>query len=155
MIEFVKPTMEQLSFRQQMLSDEETMAFNRKWGGTVAFPRENWAGWYDRWMLQTEKQRFYRYILAHDLDCFVGEAAWHFSEADGGYFIDILIHSRYRGRGYGSQALALLCRYAKEQGLDELRDSIALDNPSVALFLRQGFVELWRDEDRILVAKKL
>ena len=38
MIRFHKPLLEELSFRQQLLSDEQTMAYNARWGGAVGFP---------------------------------------------------------------------------------------------------------------------
>lgn len=153
MIEFLIPSLEQLEFRQSLLNDAETMAFNQKWGGVVGFPRQKWASWYERWILNAEQEKFYRYVFASEQHCFVGEAAWHFSREDGAYLIDILIHSQYRGRGYGGQTLDLLCRRAREQGIAELRDGIALDNPSVHMFLKNGFTELWRDQERIMVSK--
>ena len=44
MIEFYRPYMEELGFRQQLLADLETMSFNP--GGTIVFPEEKWAEWY-------------------------------------------------------------------------------------------------------------
>lgn len=35
MLELIKPTLEQLSFKQELLSDEKTMSFNHKYGGTM------------------------------------------------------------------------------------------------------------------------
>lgn len=155
MIVFVIPTMEQLNFRQRLLSDEKTMAFNQKWGGAVGFPLQKWSAWYEKWVLNGGQEHFYRYVFAPELNCFVGEAAWHFDRQERAYLADILIHSQYRGRGYGGQALDLLCRQAKERGIKELRDHIALDNPSIALFLKKGFTKLWQDQDGIMVGKAL
>ena len=50
MIRFHKPLLEELRFRQQLLSDEQTMAYNARWGGAVGFPQERWADWYRRWV---------------------------------------------------------------------------------------------------------
>ena len=155
MIQFVIPSLEQLSFRQQLLSDEETMAFNQKWGGAVCFPQQKWSVWYQKWVLDAGRERFYRYLFAPELDCFVGEAAWHFSQEEQAYLTDILVYSRYRDRGYGGQALDLLCLQAREQGIAELRDGVALDNPSIQMFLKKGFVELWRDQEKIMMCKRL
>ena len=33
------PTLEDLWFRQRMLEDPETMAYNHAWGGTIPWPR--------------------------------------------------------------------------------------------------------------------
>ena len=40
-------------------------------------------------------------------------------------------------------------------GVPRLMDNIALDNPSVSLFLKAGFREIGRNETYILVAKDL
>ena len=39
------PSLEDLWFRQKMMADEETMAYNHAWGGTTPFPKEVWHGW--------------------------------------------------------------------------------------------------------------
>ena len=67
----------------------------------------------------------------------------------------ILIYSKYRKNGYGSEALALLCSAAKNNGISVLYDDIAIDNPAVTLFLKHGFVEESRTEEIILLKKEL
>ena len=49
----------------------------------------------------------------------------------------------------------LLCETAKNNGLKELYDDIAIDNPSVAVFLKCGFKEVLRTNEYILVKKDL
>ena len=36
------PKFEDLWFRQTMMADPETMAYNHAWGGTIPFPEEHW-----------------------------------------------------------------------------------------------------------------
>ena len=91
MIRFHKPLLEELSFRHQLLSDEQTTAYN----------------------------------------------------------------SRYRGRGYGTQGLQLLCEQGRRDGLEALYDDIADDNPSLFLFLKNGFERVRDTEEGILVKKVL
>ena len=43
-----------LWFRRDMLADEETMAYNHAWGGTIPFPEERWGDWYARWVERPE-----------------------------------------------------------------------------------------------------
>lgn len=148
------PRLEELGFKQALLADEQTMTYNHAYGGTIAFPREAWQGWYDRWILQGGKQRFYRYLMDPELG-FVGEIAFHLDPETGRYLADVLIKAEYRGRGFGSQGLALLCRLAKEKGIDVLYDDIAIDNPAVGLFLRMGFAEEARTEEYVLVSRRL
>lgn len=152
MLTLYRPALEELSFRQALLGDGATMAYNHAWGGTIVFPRERWPDWYRRWV-EVPDRRFYRYL--RDADAFVGEAAYHFDGELDGYVCDVIVHAAHRWNGYGGQGLELLCGAAKENGVDRLYDNIALDNPSVALFLRHGFWEIKRTEEYVLVARDL
>ena len=53
MIEQYKPELKDLWFRKKMLEDEETMTYNKAWGGTIPFPEEDWKEWYDHWIGMT------------------------------------------------------------------------------------------------------
>ncbi len=148
------PSLEELWFKQEMLKDPSTMAYNRAWGGTIAFPRERWSGWYDLWIADFSSKRFYRY-LRDSAGLFVGEVAYHFDEARGLYLADVLVHAPYRSRGYGRAGLRLLCAAAKVNGVKVLHDDIAADNPAVSLFLEEGFIEVTRTSGAILLKKEL
>lgn len=151
-IDLYKPELDELWFRQKLLSDSDTMSYNKKWGGTISFPREKWDDWYRRWVIQHENKRFYRYLTAENT--FVGETAYHYDDTRDIFLCDIIVLGEYRGRGYGTKGLRLLCKAAKENGIDALYDDIAADNPSVKLFLDSGFtVECQTDE--IVTVKKL
>lgn len=129
------------------------MSYNHAYGGTIDFPQEKWAGWYQRWLGAPEGKRFYRYILADGE--FVGEAAYYYDEDRDCTIADVIVLSAHRGKGYGKAALLRLCEAAKENGVTELYDDIAIDNPSVSLFLRCGFTEAWRNDEVIMVKKNL
>ena len=149
-----KPELRELAFRRSLLEDPETMAFNRAWGGTIPFPEERWADWYRRWV-EVPDRRFYRLLLDRTAGKFVGEVSFHWDGELGEYLCDVLIAAAFRGRGYGRQGLELLCGAAGASGVKTLCDNIALDNPSVRLFLRSGFRERYRNETFILVVKEL
>ncbi len=151
-ITLYSPALEELSFRRALLSDPDTMAYNHAYGGTIDFPPERWADWHRRWVEDPEG-RFYRYLRS--AEGFVGEAAYHFDGELGGFLCDVIVHASHRGRGYGGQGLELLCQAAGENGVERLYDDIALDNPSVGLFLRHGFREVKRTEAYVLVARDL
>lgn len=153
-IQLYRPAPEELWFRQRLLGDPETMAYNRAYGGTIPFPRERWAPWYERWVERPEG-RFYRYLREFSGGRFVGEAAYHWDEELGEFICDVIVEARYRGRGYGRQGLALLCEAARERGVVRLCDNIALDNPSVSLFLSMGFRERLRNGEYVLVERAL
>ena len=154
MIEIYRPEYRDLWFRQAMLADEATMSYNHAWGGTIPFPEERWKEWYDHWIGQPEEKRFYRYVRNED-GTFVGEIAYHYDEEFEGYMANVIIFAEYRGRGYGGQALDALCAAAKANGVRLLYDDIAADNPAVGMFLRHGFAESGRTEEKIILAKAL
>ena len=148
------PQPEDLWFREALLADPDTMSYNSAWGGTVAFPREKWGEWYERWIGRPDKC-FYRYVAAGKSRSFVGEAAWHYEEGRGIYLTDVIILSKCRGRGYGRAGLELLCEAAREAGIRELYDEIAAGNPGIALFLECGFREECRTDGTVTVKKIL
>ena len=154
-IALYRPLLKELSFRQSLLSDPATMSYNHAWGGTISFPPERWAEWYERWVAYGSAERFYRYLWDEGAGCFVGEVSYHWDDGFGAYICDIIVAASCRGRGIGAQGLALLCQAAKANGVDRLCDDIAADNPSVQLFLRAGFREISRNETYVLVEKKL
>ena len=155
MLSLYKPACEELWFKQALLSDPATMSYNNAWGGVISFPREKWQTWYDVWFGEPEDQRFYRYLSDPAIDQFVGETAWHFDSARQIYLCDVIVHAKYRGRGYGAEGLSLLCKAAKEKGIDALYDDIAADNPSVQLFLAHGFSVHHRTDDIVTVERIL
>lgn len=147
--------MEELAFRRELLADPDTMAYNHAYGGTIDFPPERWADWYARWVVDGAGERFYRYLRRESDGAPAGEAAYHYDGALGEYLCDVLVAASYRGRGFGRQGLELLCAAARENGVKRLVDNIAIDNPSVGLFLSVGFRERLRNDEYILVEKEL
>ena len=153
MLEPITPTLEDLWFRESLMADEETMSYNHAWGGTIPFPKERWADWYDHWIVNHEDQRFYRYLK--DENGFVGEIAYHYDPEYEGFVADVIVYAKYRGKGYGAAGLALLCAAAKERGITVLYDDIAIDNPAIRMFLKQGFYEDCRTAEKIILKKDL
>ena len=101
-VSFYKPKLEDLWFRQAIMSDPETMSYNQAWGGTIPFPREKWADWYDYWIASPNK-RFYRYITTGKSRSFVGEAAYHYDSEYDGYVANVIVFSKDRGKGSKDQ----------------------------------------------------
>ena len=154
MLTLYEPTYEDLWFRQKMLADEETMSYNHAWGGTIPWPKEKWAGWYDAWIVNHAGKRYYRYLKNKD-GHFVGEIAYHYDAAMKHETANVIIYAPCRRKGYGGEALDLLCAAAKSNGVSVLYDDIAIDNPAVRLFLKHGFTEECRTEEIIYLRKNL
>lgn len=153
-LEAYEPKLEDLWFRQSMLEDEETMSYNKAWGGIIPFPKEDWEEWFNHWVISHDHKRYYRYLKNED-GVFVGEIAYHYDSNYDGYMVNIIVHSQYRHQGYGALGLELLCNAAKENGIASLFDDIAIDNPAINLFLKFGFKEQYRTNDIILLKKVL
>lgn len=154
MIKAYIPKYEDLWFRQELLADPETMAYNHAWGGTVSFPEEKWDSWYNKWIVNAQG-RFYRYLVSDENDEFVGEIAYHYDKDREINIADIIVLAKYRGKGFGNRGLELLCDFAKGNGIDTLYDDIAIDNSSVKLFLKNGFYEEYRTDEFIMLKKDL
>ena len=155
MLELYKPEIKDLWFKQKLLGDEETMSYNRKYGGTIAFPEERWPGWYESWLNGQEDRRFYRYLKESEGGYFVGEAAYHFDEKLNEHLCDIIVMDKYRHKGYGTKGLELLCEAAWKNGLKVLCDNIAIGSPAIGLFIRNGFKEEYRTREYVMLKKTL
>lgn len=153
-LKVVIPKYEELWFRQKMLADPETMSYNHAWGGTISFPESAWEGWYRHWVTDHRGKRWYRY-LKNGKGNFIGEIAYHFDEKSRIHLADVIVYSPYRGKGYGSRALDMLCGAARKNGVRFLYDDIAIDNPAISLFLKQGFTEEYRTDEIIMLKKEL
>lgn len=149
------PKLDELKFRQALLADPETMAYNHSYGGTISFPRERWADWYARWVEEETGSRYYRYLRREKDGMLVGETAYHYDDEFGEYVCDILVAAQHRGQGFGRQSLELLCQAARANGVKRLADNIAIDNPSAGLFRKAGFREWLRTDEYILMGKEL
>lgn len=85
---------------------------------------------------------------------FVGEIAYHYDNERNILICSIIVYAKYRGNGYGTQGLQLLCKAAKENGITELYDDISSNNPAVKLFLNNGF-EIDHSTNDIITVKKI
>ena len=155
MLSLYRPQLDDLWFRQALLADPDTMSYNAKWGGAISFPREKWRDWYRRWLVEHEGKRFYRYLLSTEANGFVGEVAYHYDDSQGIFLCDVIVHARHRKNGYGTEGLQLLCEAARENGVAALHDHIAPGNPSLQLFLRNGFAIDFQTEDGVMVGRAL
>lgn len=153
MLHLYVPELEDLWFRERMLADAQTMAYNHSYGGTIPFPPERWEQWYRRWVCPGDGKRFYRYL--RDGEDFTGEVSYHFDSEAGIYLTDVLIDARFRRQGFGKRGLLLLCEAARANGIETLYDHIAIDNGAVKLFLECGFTEIGRSKEAVCVKKDL
>ena len=154
MLTLVKPNIDDLWFREKLMADEDTMSYNAKWGGTIPFPKEEWESWYDAWVKNPDNRRYYRYLMNSDNE-YVGEIAYHYDRQRDIYICDVIILSKYRNQGYGTEGIQQLCKAAKTNGISVLYDDIAADNPPYKLFLKNGFKIEYQNEEVVMVKRDL
>lgn len=157
------PTIEELDYRKKILSDEDTMSYNKgceefqgynPYTGCIDFNEGKWSQWFSKWITK-DKERYYSYIIKCPENIPVGEVALRYDELQKGYCVSIIIEHKYRGCGYSEEALNLLLEVA----FNELKAEKVFDNfpqertSSEKIFKKVGFkrtsleiVELMRED---------
>ena len=152
MLRLILPDRRCCAFRQTLMADPATMAYNAPWfppDGTIPFPEEAWDAFLTAW--QGREPEAFLGFLENEGGMLVGEVNWH----DYGRAMGIVIKAEHRGRGYGGQGLALLKQRAfahpeipyLENNFESARDH------ALALHLRAGFIPTGRDLDGYLVLR--
>lgn len=152
MLTVVEPTRENLSFRQAMMADPATMAYNAPWfppDGCIPFPVEEWDEWLAKWTGH-EPERFCGF-LADETGELVGEICWHGYGAGMG----IVICAAHRRKGYGEEGLRLLLdRAFSHPEITSLTNEFENDrDPAMALHLKLGFVPVSEDNGVITLKR--
>ncbi len=120
------PMVEELSFIQTLWNDPETMALV---GGPCSMTDEQMRAWYARMVTPGEGTDLYLLIFSEE-DEPIGEVSFHrldreTMQAD----FNIKVLASQRGKGYGSEAIALMLEYFfVDLGGETMIDDLALDN---------------------------
>lgn len=161
-LELFVPEREDLWFRRELLSDPETMGYNAGYDlhfpgydretGCIAFPEENWDGWYHRW-IGREPERWYAYLRRKGDGTFLGEVNLYRSGEPGWYNMGVVLHSRYRGQGYSREGMELLLRQAFEHlGAAGVRNDFERTRRAAyQLHLAAGFVPVLEKDGGVLL----
>ena len=114
-----KPKLEELSYRQELLSQEDTMKHRKglkvkseyynKDTGCIDFPKDKWESWHAEYV-DEYSNLYYAYIVKDDE--FIGEASFYKSSDGNSYDVSILIEAKHRRKGYGHDVLNLLLTIA-------------------------------------------
>ena len=151
------PDFEQLSYRQQLMSDPATMSYNKGYNlsfpgyhpdtGCIDFPESEWQEWYD-WFIGNEPERYYAYIVRSSDGAFIGEVNVHRSANAPWHDMGIVIEACHRGKGYAVEALRLLLRYAfEDMGIAAVHNDFEnVRDAAVSAHLAAGFTEYRREK---------
>lgn len=120
-LELYIPKLEDLWFRQKMLSDPETMSYNANWDvnytgyhrdtGCIDFPESEWAECY-AYLTGNEPKQFYAYIKRSSDGVWIGDVNFHYTPEQDWWDMGIVIYAPFRGKGYAAPALRLMLKHA-------------------------------------------
>jgi len=123
-IKLYVPKLEELDYRQSILSQQETMSYNKgydidnqlyhKESGCIDFPKSNWESWYKK-RVQNQPDFYYAYIQRTSDGKFVGEVNLHYNESYDWFEMGIVVEEQYRGQCYSLCALKQLLKVAFEE----------------------------------------
>ncbi|MBP0965139.1 MAG: hypothetical protein J5999_07585 [Oscillospiraceae bacterium] len=98
------PDLTELWYRQKLLSDPDTMCFNRSSDNCdcIGFLDDVFSDWYNYW-INGFPMRYYAYVVRVSDDTFIGEVWLHKNEKigfyDDYYEMGIIIENRFRCLG--------------------------------------------------------
>lgn len=154
------PTIDELWYREKIMSDPETMDYNAGYDmdfdeyhndtGCIDFPKEDWKEWYE-YFAENEPASFYAYLMRMEDNAFIGEVNAHSENNDGVYEMGIVIEGRYRGLGYSKEGLCLLLSYVFDKmRAEKIRNSFETGRvAALKAHLEAGF-EKKAEEDGII-----
>lgn len=123
------PEVNDLSYREKLLSDPKTMEYNAGYKspakgydyntGTIEFPKEQWQNFYNS--IINNSNKYFAYIIDSETNENVGYVHYSFKSKHNHYSCGILIEAIHRGKHYASEALkALIEKAFEEQNINEL-----------------------------------
>jgi len=126
------PSVEELWFRAECMSDPKTMNYNagynvsysgyHKETGCIVFPKEMWSDWHKTKL--SNPNFFYAYICDKNTNQFVGYCNFNMDSNSHIATMGIVIKNEFQGQGYMRPAMQQLILTAKTRGVKTLIDSV-------------------------------
>lgn len=115
------PKIEELAYRQKIMSQSDTMNYNKGYDvsydgyhkdtGCIDFPEYKWEDWHsDR--VNNKPKYFYAYITKKDDNCFIGEVNLNWNDNKKWYEMGIVVEGKHRGNGYSLEGIKKLMEVA-------------------------------------------
>lgn len=159
------PSFEELAYRQKILAQPDTMAYNKGYEletdnydnetGCIDFRRGYWKDWHSRW-ISSEPERYYAYLTKAENNDFIGEVCFHHDKNSNSHCIGIVIEAKYRGNGYCSEGLSKLAEKAfLDLNIGKLRNEIPVERKSaIAGHKKAGFKEMGNEDGKCILELK-
>ncbi len=134
-IDFYVPKLNQLSFRQLCLEDEQTMSYNagynlniegyNKATGCIKFPKQKWQQWYN--LKVNNKNNYFAYIVDMQTKNYVGMVNIN-KLKNGSASFGINVYSKFMGMGYMRPSVVKLIEVAKQMEVKTLTNTLPETN---------------------------
>ncbi|MBR4270796.1 MAG: GNAT family N-acetyltransferase [Clostridia bacterium] len=149
-VELYVPSIEEFGFRQELLSDPNTMEYNKGEKvsymgyhydtGCIDFPKERWKDFEEK---MKNPNFFYAYIKDLDTQEFVGEISFKLDSSIGKANLGIIIKADKRGQGYMKPSIKLLIKEARMRKIKFLADSVSASREAALHnFYKLGFKKI-------------
>jgi len=148
-LSLVVPELEDLWFKKKIKEDPQTMDYNAGYDlniqgynredGTIQTDIEQLKNvWFKRW-INNKPTNFYYYIKFNDK--FIGEIYAKLDNERSSYEIGIVIKGEYRGRGFSTPAVNLLCEELKRYGVKYLYHELPISRKAaIKADINNGFI---------------
>ena len=149
------PKRDELDYRAKLMADAVTMSYNRGYDleipgyhkdtGCIDFPESERGEWYDAW-IGNGNERFYAYVKSVEDGEFLGEVC---ARKNGDrYDIGVVIEAKYRGCGYGTDAIeALLAVLFEDYGAECVQNEFEFQrNAAARMHRRAHFTPVYERE---------
>lgn len=94
------------------------------------------------------KDRFYAYVARKTDNKWIGDIAYRFDKDKDMYAIHIVIDDEFRGMGYSEEALTILCKIAKKNGVIKLFNDIPKNRiAAIKIHKAVGFKEIENESE--------
>lgn len=139
-----QPEFQEMNFTRELWADKETM---EEIGGTYDFPMNKWEMFYKKMVYPTDGKNFYC-LVYNNRDKAIGEVSFHgYDSATSVARFNIKIHSKYRRKGFGEEAVKLLLEYYfQEFGGKIIMDNI-ITGSGESLAKKLGFEEVRKNKN--------
>lgn len=148
-LKLIVPQKEDLWFKKEMKEDPSTMDYNAGYDLNVdGYNRQNGTiqtdinelkeVWAKKW-IGNRPAIFYYFIQADKQ--FIGEIYAKYDENRNSYEIGIVIKGEYRGKGYSTPSIKLLCEELKKHGIKKLYHKLPMcRKAAIKADINNGFI---------------
>ena len=149
-VKLFSPHLEDLSYREKLVSDPATMDFNGGEDGVFPFDRDRWAVWYQKWGL--DPHYHYWYIVNEEGDS-CGEVTCTEYQDLARVRINMIVQAERRRMGIGGKAYRKMEEELKQMGYSCLEVEASRDTWQYDWLRRLGFTSVTGREDTLLMEK--